>query len=165
MKTYVLTLSKFFPAYHIKRGEPTNFKEAFKAGQVFNRGAATFYGFPKLHTIRKNYELWAKRFDQIDKGVAQLSIRQWSGKPYQSKQEIICNLTKADGIGIQKMVVAGTATIHPKFVGGCSVNCRTLAHHDGLSELDWSDWFDRYDLTEPLAVIHFTKFRYKYEKE
>lgn len=39
MKTYVLTLSKVFPAYHIRKGEPTNFKEAFKAGQVFNRGA------------------------------------------------------------------------------------------------------------------------------
>ena len=59
---------------------------------------------------------------------------------------------------------AGCATIHPKFVGGCSVDCKTLAHNDGLSEVDWRNWFERYDLTEPLAVIHFTKFRYRYEQ-
>ena len=63
--------------------------------------------------------------------------------------------------GIQKMVVAGCVTIHPKFVGECSVDCKTLAHNDGLSEVDWRNWFERYDLTEPLAVIHFTKFRYR----
>lgn len=164
MKTYVLTLSKVFPAYHIRKGEPTNFKEAFKVGQVFNRGAECLYRHPKLHTIRANYELWEKRFEQIERGEAQLSIRQWSGKPYHSKQELICNLTKADGIGIQKMVIAGCSTIHPKFVGGCSVDCKTLAHNDGLSEVDWRNWFERYDLTEPLAVIHFTKFRYRYEQ-
>lgn len=164
MKTYVLTLSKVFPAYHRRKGEPTNFRAAFNSGQPFKKDADTFCEFPKLHTIRANYELWAKRFEQIERGEAQLSICQWSGKPYHSKQEIICNLTKADGIGIQKMVVAGCATIHPKFVGGCSVDCKTLAHNDGLSEVDWRNWFERYDLTEPLAVIHFTKFRYRYEQ-
>ena len=33
-----------------------------------------------------------------------------------------------------------------------------------IKEGDWRNWFERYDLTEPLAVIHFTKFRYRYEK-
>lgn len=164
MKTYVLTLSKVFPSYHIRKGEETNFRAAFNAGQPFPIDADTFCEFPKLHTIRANYELWAKRFEEIEKGKAQLSIRQWSGKPYHSKQEIIVNLTKEDGIGIQKMMVAGCSTIHPKFVDSCSVNCKTLAHNDGLSEVDWRNWFERYDLTEPLAVIHFTKFRYRYGK-
>lgn len=164
MKTYVLTLSKVFPQYHIRKGEPTNFRDSFNAGQPFKKEADIFCEFPKLHTIRANYELWAKRFEEIERGEAQLSIRQWSGKPYNSKQEIICNLTKTDGIGIQKMTIAGCSTIHPKFVGGCSVDCETLAHNDGLSEVDWRNWFERYDLTEPLAVIHFTKFRYRYEQ-
>lgn len=161
MKTYVLTLSKVFPAYHIRKGEQTNFLKAFKAGQVFNRGAECLYRHPKLHTIRANYELWAKRFEQIERGEAQLSIRQWSGKPYHSKQEIICNLTKTDGIGLQKMVTAGCVTVHPKYVDDCRVNCRTIANNDGLSEADWKNWFERYNLTEPLAVIHFTQFRYR----
>ena len=40
IKTYVLTLSKFFPSTHIRKGEPTSFRDAFNAGQVFNRGSA-----------------------------------------------------------------------------------------------------------------------------
>lgn len=39
--------------------------------------------------------------------------------------------------------------------------CKHFGHNDGLSEVDWRNWFERYDLTEPLAVIHFTKFRYR----
>lgn len=161
MKTYVLTLSKVFPAYHSRKGEPTNFKEAFKAGQVFNRGGESLYPHPKIHTIRSNFALWEKRFKEIEKGEAILSIRQWSGKPYHSKQEIICNLTNTDGIGLQKLYVAGCAVIHPKFVDGCSVKCWDLASNDGLSVLDWMNWFKNYNLVEPLAVIHFTKFRYR----
>ena len=164
MKTYVLTLSKVFPAYHIRKGEPTNFRAAFNSGQSFKKDEDTFCEFPKIHTIRDNYKLWAKRFDQIERGEAQLSIRQWSGKPYHSKQEIICNLTKSDGIGIQKMVVAGFTNIHPKFVDDCYVDNKTLAHNDGLSEVDWWNWIKSCDPTEPLAVIHFTKFRYRDEK-
>lgn len=52
MKTYVLTLSHSFPANHEMHGNPTYFREKF-------------YGTPgmlrKLHTIRANYTLWAKR--------------------------------------------------------------------------------------------------------
>ena len=32
--------------------------------------------------------------------------------------------------------------------------------NDGLSFEDWEDWFRGYDLSKPLAIIHFTKFRY-----
>ena len=78
MKTYVLTLSKVFPDYHRRKGEPTNFRAAFNAGQPFKKDADTFCEFPKLHTIRGNYEIWEKRFEQIERGEAQLSIRQWS---------------------------------------------------------------------------------------
>lgn len=160
MKTYVLTLSKVFPAYHLRKGEPTNFRAAFNAGQSLKKDTDTFCEFPKIHTIRDNYELWAKRFEEIDRGEAQISIRQWSGKPYHSKQEIICNLTKADGIGIQKMFVCGSETIYPKFVDNCYVDTETIANNDGLSDFDWLNWFKRCDIKEPLAVIHFTKFRY-----
>ena len=164
MKTYVLTISKVFPAYHIKKGEPTNFKDAFKAGQVFNRGAECLYHNPKLHTIRGNYELWAKRFEQIERGEAQLSIRQWSGKPYHSKQELICNLTKADGIGIQKLSFDKDrdGCISYKFfnIDGIYADIQDVANNDGLSFNDWREWFKDYDLSQPMAIIHFTLFRY-----
>ena len=35
-----------------------------------------------------------------------------------------------------------------------------LANNDGLSFIDWQDWFKDYDHSQPFAIIHFTKFRY-----
>lgn len=31
---------------------------------------------------------------------------------------------------------------------------------EDASELDWVEWFGGYDPSKPLAIIHFTKFRY-----
>lgn len=162
MKTYYLTLSQTFPSTHIRAGEPTNFEEAFKAGQVFNRGSECLYRNPKLHTIRANYEFWRKRFEKIAAGEACLSIRQWVGKPYGkgSTQREIARLTREDGIGIQKLNIIGCTTIHPMYADGHSVDVEKLAHNDGLTLPDWRNWFEGYDLTEYLAIIHFTKFRY-----
>ncbi len=166
MITYYLTLSQVFPSTHARAGEPTNFEAAFRAGQVFNRGSECLYRQPKLHTIRANYDFWAKRFEKIAAGEACLSIRQWVGKPYGkgSTQREIARLTREDGIGLQEMTVDGTCIgYHPTFVDGVSVPSKTLAANDGLSESDWCNWFAGYKTLEPLAVIQFTKFRYKYE--
>lgn len=161
MITYYLTLSQVFPSTHCRAGEPTEFEAAFNAGQDLPNGD-TFAKYRKLHTIRANYDFWAKRFEKIAAGKAVLSIRQWVGKPYGkgSTQREIARLTREDGIGIQKMTIIGCATIHPIYVDSHSVTCKTLANNDGLDEADWCNWFEGYDLTEPLAVIHFTKFRY-----
>ena len=161
MKTYYLTLSPKFPSTHARAGQETEFEAAFNAGQDTPKGD-TFAKYRKLHTIRANYDFWAKRFEKIAAGEACLSIRQWVGKPYGkgSTQREIARLTREDGIGIQKLTIIGCATIHPKYVDGHSVTCKTLANNDGLDEADWRNWFERYDLTEPLAVIQFTKFRY-----
>ena len=97
MKTYVLMLSQFFPAYHPKAGSSTDFKNKLQAAL----NGWSDLTFAKLHTIRANYPLWKKRFEQIERGEACLSIRQWSGKPYASKQVEIARLTKDDGIGLQ----------------------------------------------------------------
>ena len=35
-----------------------------------------------------------------------------------------------------------------------------LAKNDGLSLTYFTDWFKGYDLSKPMAIIHFTKFRY-----
>ena len=166
MITYYLTLSQVFPSTHARAGEPTNFEAAFRAGQVFNRGSECLYRQPKLHTIRANYDFWAKRFEKIAAGEACLSIRQWVGKPYGkgSTQREIARLTREDGIGLQEMTVDGTCIgYHPTFVDGVSVPSKTLAANDGLSESDWCNWLAGYKTLEPLAVIQFTKFRYKYE--
>ncbi len=145
MKTYVITLSRYFPAKHSKAGEPTNFKEKFLKGE-------------KLHTIRANYPLWERRIRDIQEGKAYLSVRQWTGKPYWSKQVEIARLTAANGVGIQKLEMFDL--MRPVKVDGRLVDLMDLAHNDGLSFSDWYHWFRGYDLSKPLAIIHFTKFRY-----
>ena len=145
MKTYVLTLSKVFPRTHARAGEPTEFQEKFLKKE-------------KIHTIRANYELWSKRIKEVQAGRAVLSVRQWTGNPYASHQEEIAKLTAADDVGIQRLDIFDL--MRPEKVDGRLVDLMDLAHNDGLSFSDWYHWFKGYDLSKPMAIIHFTKFRY-----
>ncbi|WP_311354003.1 hypothetical protein [Alloprevotella tannerae] len=176
-KTYVLMLSAAFPKTHINRSYPTYFKERFLLGQGYpdcavpqdlsgenssncnSCGRACF--LVKLHTIRANYPLWEKRVKEIQAGNAVLSIRQWSGKQYRSKQVEIARLTAEDGVGIQKLCFPNRSTALVDYPERkLSVDFKLLAKNDGLSLADWCDWFRYYDLSKPLAIIHFTNFRY-----
>ena len=167
MKTYVITLSQRFPARHPRSGELTYFdKKVLNAVWDAHRCTTQFPSVGnKLHTIRANYPLWEKRFRQIAEGKAILSVRQWTGKPYCSKQRVICNLTAKDGIGLQKLefhCISLNGRVCEEFavVDGHELQYQDLAHNDGLSYEDWVNWFRSYDLTKPLAIIHFTNFRY-----
>lgn len=160
MTTYVLTLSQKFPAKHPRKGEPTNFKkELLNAVWRAHNMSVRFPQFGmKLHTIRANYPLWKKRFEQIEAGKATLSVRYWTGKPYASKQMEICKLTKEDGIGLQKL--SFYYVLGFPLVEGKSLKADIIANNDGLSSQDWRVWFKDCDITKPLAIIHFTPFRY-----
>lgn len=147
MKTYIIVLSKNFPVTHSKAGKPTNFREKF-------------YTKEKIHTIRSNYHLWEKRIMEVQEGKAVFSIRQWTGKPYRSQQVEIAQLTVADGIGIQRLRFLGSNFSGGYIRNGVFPSCKVLANKDGLSLEDWEEWFREYDLSAPLAIIHFTKFRY-----
>ena len=118
----------------------------------------------KLHTIRANYDLWKKRFEQIAAGEACLSIRQWVGKPYGkgSTQREIVRLTREDGIGIQKLRIDEHEPLPVVYADRYTtpVDWQELAANDGLSLNDWREWFKDYDLSQPMAIIHFTPFRY-----
>ena len=165
MVTYHLILSQKFPATHPRKGEPTEFYSALRNTLDFLRYdlSPVDFIYCKLHTIRANYSLWKKRFEKIARGEACLSIRQWEGKPRRSKTIEIARLTKDDGIGLQKLEFDNKAVCplcHPIIEGNTTVQAETLAANDGLSFVDWQCWFDKYDLTEPLAIIHFTKIRY-----
>lgn len=155
--TYPITLSKKFPANHPRHGQPTDFRTKFEERA-------------KIHTIRANFPLWKDRFSRIFVGNAVLSIRQWSEKPYHSKQELVADLGIKDAIGIQELVFVDGDINKPHIVKEPSpfnperrlipVTIYDLATNDGLSVEDWLDWFKGYDLNEPLAVIHFTDYRY-----
>jgi hypothetical protein len=154
MVTYVLMVSETFPATHSKRGTPTNFSDAI--------GDSV-----KIHTLRSNYALWDKRFKKINAGQAQLSLRVWEGKPYASKHREVCKLDRTVGIGLERLQYslllkegAGFFVLNSKNDSYKALPVSVLAKNDGLSEADFREWLDRYDLTVPLAVIHFTDFRY-----
>lgn len=171
MITYVLTLSQSFPSTHRRPGEPTNFKSALGNALMCARCrkkpkgmcmGECVAGSIKRHTIRSNYDFWAKRFEKIEAGKAVLSIRQWVGKPYGkgSTQKEIAILTKDDGIGIQRLEFENGSIWHPLIDGRSPYYPSEIAERDGLSLTDWLDWFRSYDLTKPMAIIHFTNYRY-----
>ncbi|MBQ9602419.1 MAG: hypothetical protein IJR42_01240 [Paludibacteraceae bacterium] len=185
MKIYPLLLSQTFPATHPRHGEPTYFKEKMHNALLWEKGMNVGYALNpsyavpqdqpqmKLHTIRANFKLWVYRFAKIYTGQACLSLRVWSGKPYASKQIEIARLTKEDGIGLQALEFL---EFDPVFKPGIWIAGKTyeqsqkliLAKNDGLSFDDWNAWFfgkkkngePLYDLTEKMAIIHFTSFRY-----
>lgn len=166
MKTYVITLSQVFPTWHKRAGEPTKFRAAFLSGQTCSKckkrnhamcTSECFSGL-KIHTIRANYPLWLKRITEVQQSKAVLSVRQWTGKPYRSPQEEIAILTNEDGLGIQELKMIDLFS--PTTINGNRVELPDLAANDGLSFNDWYEWFKGYDLKQPLAIIHFTKFRY-----
>ena len=159
MITYILTLSRNFPAKHPLKGQATYFKDKVHAAISHN-----WDYWNKVHTIRDNYPLWAKRFEKINRGEACLSIRQWTGKPRHSPQEELFRLTREDGIGLQMIKFAqysdGKIYMDCAHIEGKDIKGETIARNDGLSYSDWQAWFRDYDLSHPLAIIHFTKFRY-----
>lgn len=167
MKTYVITLSKRFPTGHNRAGDLTFFHEALSNALHNTEATLTVDDADdtsikiyerKIHTIRANYPLWAKRIAEIERGEACLSIRQWTGKPYHSKQVEIARLTKVDGVGIQKAEL--TNDLAECIIGERHYSYVDIARNDGLRPADWLDWFKGYELTQPMAIIHFTKFRY-----
>lgn len=157
---YRLSVSVKFPATHQRRGEPTFFVEKIKA----TIEGTFMLNFSKIHTIRANYQIWKKRFEKINRGEAVLELYYWSGKPYNSKCITICQLGKDDGIGIQKVNfwinLNNTAVVEKDKGAQTFQTVAQLAKNDALSLDDFKEWFKNYDISEPMAIIHFTKFRY-----
>lgn len=142
MKTYVIMLSKVFPKGHLREGEPTWFKEKLLSGE-------------KIHTIRTNLPFWEQRIKEVQKGKAYISIRQWEGKPYRSKQIEIKRLSKENGVGIEHIYIPSRA--HLRFLLDRLIG---LDINDGLTRADWLSWFKNAPIKQFLPIIHFTPFRY-----
>ncbi len=147
-KVAVLTLSKCYQKGHPKDGLPTEFVEKLKSGI-------------KLHTIRSNYELWAKRAEQINAGKMELSIRVWSGKPYRSPQVEVARLTK---LGVQRVQITRMGADHEPavMVDGKLLDqgAAILSKNDGLSYWDWYYWFLKGVSQFEGVILHFTDMRY-----
>lgn len=146
MKTYIITLSKVFPVTHPLKGQLTGFKKAKLSND-------------KKHTIRGNYAHWKKIVDEVNSGKAILSVREWTGRPYASKQVEICQHTK---LGIQKCDVSiNTSNGNVSIIidGQEKIFAKSLIiQNDGLTWDSFRNWFKK-----PIiggAIIHFTDLRY-----
>lgn len=155
IKRYRLGVSRYFPATHPRKGEPTGFVDFILAGD-------------KIHTIRGNYELWSKRMTEVQAGRAVIELFYWSGKPYHKDengigQVVFATLDKDSGCGIQMLEFTSLGFRSRPIINGYMEDnfyFSPLAKNDGLSLQDFEDWFKGHDLYEPMPIIHFSPFRY-----
>lgn len=174
MKVFPLMISKTFMYDHPRKGMETYFRNKIMAGQGIQSAIdvveANLHGEgikgwrKKIHTMRTNYAYWARIAKEVNAGHGVLSLRQWSGSPYNrkrdgSKQVEFLQLTK---IGIQEFKICkelGMITIDNKRVISIEEHS-TVARNDGLSQQDFYDWFKLGRKETEGAIIHFTDFRY-----
>ena len=177
LKTYVAMISRTYPAYHPRKGQPTYFVEKIQLALNLLVEMPDYLLIdldPKIHTFRGNLPLWQKRIKEVQEGRAILSLRYWSGSPYNyqrdgSKPIEFAQLNKDSGIGIQEAIYESDFDMP---FCGMAIRCEDemfrdfpfyqTAENDGLLQKDFADWFEKgkYDLKEPMACIHFTSFRY-----
>ncbi len=144
LKTYVLTTAKTFLKGHPKAGTPTNFKNKILSDPP-----------EKIHTIRANYQYWARIIKEVNDGRAMLSIREWKDKPYCSPQVEYKQIHKA---AIEPIAIMGTNNLvwlNDHYLTDYEIE--KLANNDGLSKTDFEDWFCS-DIVA--GIIHFTDYRY-----
>jgi len=142
----VLMLAKRFPKFHRSSGFETGFAEKFLSGE-------------KCHTCRLNERGYFKTGDVV-------SVRQWSGVPYRSRQVVL-----RDGVGITVYPVEimhscceGQHSVTVR-VGGAIVDAVRFIYNDGLSLEDFIDWFFPHWRITPVrywrgSVISFNGRRY-----
>lgn len=137
-------VSRVFPSYHKSKGELTRFEQKIRDKN-------------KIHTIRANYEKWKRKIDQIRNGEAVLSIREWQGVPYHSKQNYLFYYNQEDALEVSKLTKDENGYLINDTI---RVSEEELAKNDGLTLDEFQEWFKVFP-SEPMAIIHFTGFRYE----
>ncbi len=147
----ILTFSKVFPASHPKAGQPTGFEQKLNAGT-------------KIHTIRADRKgTWKKAETDINAGRKYLSIREWTGRPYNSEQR---EYGQKERIGLQRitMTYCSEDELPKAWVDGKQVPVESIAKNDGLAIEDFVEWFFGTKLYSGNifegTIIHLTDFRY-----
>ena len=166
LKTYVITMMVKFPTQAPFLAQTTGFKKKILSGD-------------KKHTIRHNYEFWKKRIDEINAGKAILSVRQWSGRPYNSEQKEIKQFKQGE-VGYQRVTITGGAAdvgiltscgasreeykARNKACGNggylllSDYKIKKLAKNDGITLKQMQTFFKSGVLDG--IIIHFSKMRY-----
>lgn len=164
IKRYRLGVSRNFPTTHPRKGDKTGFVDSIYFGN-------------KIHTIRRNLEKWAAIMIEVQEGKAIIEIFYWEQNGGRfvkgNKQIVFLTLDKDSGCGVQELgfyyngnMKNGLTTDNPYIFNGNIpdidpvISVETLSKNDGLSLEDFKAWFKDYDLSKPMAIIHFTSFRY-----
>lgn len=155
----VITFSRSFPAYHLKKGQPTYFVEKiWKSIWDSSKGVSNplngyfqYYdeAFPITDDAKENIHRHAPKHHTIRSGNRwkvgdKFSPRVWSGKPYNSKQIIIApdmEIKKAWGF---EMIPADFIDECQYIIDGHLINQATFTEvckNDGLSTIDFAHWF------------------------
>lgn len=142
IKTYVLLISKNFFGQHPRCGQLTNFKPQILATQ-------------KIHSIRANYIYWERICKAVNSGRGILSVREWSGKPYYSKQHEFMKLENFEVLPIAILNQGSLVYLNNRYLQDYEIE--KIAKNDGLSISDFKDWFNK-DMAG--GIIHFNDFRY-----
>jgi len=164
---YAIPCSTRFPSTHCRKGEPTYFVEQilnvilYGDDDFLGTDGEILYGH-KLYTIRNNKNnVWTKRMKKVLEGKAVIDLFYWKlpgGRWTKDNEQIVfATLDKDSGCGVQLIRFIDYDVMQIAFP---NVDTHVIAKNDGLSIDDFKSWFKRYDLSEVLAIIHFTKFRY-----
>lgn len=167
---YKIPVSPRFLSNHPRRGQQTLFIQKIQLGLnilVELQGDAVIDLDPKIHTIRKNFKLWHRRMHKVSIGKAVIDLCYWKlpGGRFTPCNELItfATLDKDSECGVQKIIFKKDlicTSIETSYAKNLIVPVDTITNNDGLSPKDFRAWFKGYDLSEPMAIIHFTKFRY-----
>lgn len=176
LKRYRLGVSRTFPSTHPRKGEETGFVNAILKSlncpdctppdvEDYCNGCRTKI---KRHTIRNNYELWVKRMVEVQAGRAVIELFYWSVKPYHKDkngigQVVFATLDKDSGCGVQMVWFENNDVCiieNENYKERRFIQWSDLCKNDGLNIVDFENWFKGYDLSQPMAIIHFTNFRY-----
>lgn len=172
IKNYEIILEKYFPENHPNAAQPTRFRDRFllalqcpdcphtlDLSKTINTQCAKCSRAdlcPKSHLIKGNFDLWEKRINEVQLGKATLSIKQWAGTPHKSFRETLMKFDYTSSIGVQKI----------RYRYGWEVECpnqydsNVMAAKNGTTFENWLAEFREADKTKPMAIIHFTDFRY-----
>jgi hypothetical protein len=144
----VITFSRYFPAHHPRKGEPTYFVEQIYNGVYSINDWSDALGSPTNYTMNLNAKITGIKHHTIRAGNRwkvgdKFSPRVWSGKPYNSKQIIIAPDIEIKRVWDVNFRIRGSINFrivnhrhhfdHEKM--------KLLAKNDGLSYDDFMAWF------------------------
>ncbi len=144
-KCYVLMLQSHLPKGHPRAGKKTDFESLVARGV-------------KIHTFRENYHELKRQAMNINNGLAYMSLRVWTGKPYNSPQREVKRLYKIEVQYVLAKIEHGLLCI--TIDGKLQHSPWAIASSDGLSHDDMQHWLCYKEKPFKGCLVQFTDHKY-----